>query len=80
MVTVQSLSPARRQLLAVFLAIAILPAGLAAWLAWRLLEQDRIIANDRLREIRERRSDEVVQNLSRAIGGFGTRRTQSPVW
>ena len=50
-----------------FLAIAILPAGLAVWLAWRLLEQDRIIANDHVREIRERRADEVVQSLSRAI-------------
>jgi signal transduction histidine kinase len=57
-----------RKLLVAFLAVTVLPAALAGWLAWRLLEQDRVMAGERLREIRERRADEVVQNLSRALG------------
>ncbi|MCC6361994.1 MAG: hypothetical protein IT165_00630 [Bryobacterales bacterium] len=67
MATIQSLKPAHRQLLVVLLVAAIVPAGLAAWLAWRLLDQDRIIANEQLRDIRERRSDEVVHKLSSVL-------------
>jgi signal transduction histidine kinase len=66
----EELKPARQQLLVVFLAVTIVPAGLVAWLAWRLLEQDRVIADERLREIRELRADEVVQNLARALGAL----------
>lgn len=64
------MKPARKQLLVVFLAVTVLPAALAGWLAWRLLAQDRIIAHERLREIRERRADEVVQSLSRALAAL----------
>ena len=62
------MKPAQKQLLVAFLAVAVVPAGLAAWLAWRLLQQDVILANERLREIRERRADAVVQSLTRALG------------
>ncbi len=48
--------------------VAIAPAGFAAWLAWRLLEQDRIIANERLRDLRERDADELVQSVARSLG------------
>jgi signal transduction histidine kinase len=57
----------RTQLLIVFLAVAAVPATVAGWLAWRLLAQDGVITVERLREIRERRADEVVQSLSRSI-------------
>ena len=63
------LKPARK-LLVVFLAVTLVPAGLAGWLAWRLLEQDRVMARERLREIREHRADEVVQALSRALAAL----------
>lgn len=61
---------AHKQLLVVFIAVAIVPAGLTAWLAWRLQEQDRVIAYERLRDLRERRADEVVQSLSRSLGAL----------
>ena len=61
------MKPARKQLLVVFLAVTVVPATLAGWLAWRLLAQDRIMAGERLREIRESRADELVQSLSRAL-------------
>jgi hypothetical protein len=64
------LKPARKQLLVVFLAVTVVPATLAGWLAWRLLAQDRIMAGERLREIRESRADEVVQSLSRALAAL----------
>ena len=63
------LKPARK-LLFVFLAVALVPAGLAGWLGWRLMEQDRGMAKERLREIRERRADEVAQTLSRALAAL----------
>lgn len=62
--------PARKQLLVVFLAVTVVPATLAGWLAWRLLAQDRIMASERLREIRESRAEEVVQSLSRALAAL----------
>lgn len=60
----------RIQLLAVFVAITILPAGLAAWLAWSLLQQDIVLAREQLRQIRERRADEVVQRVWGEIEGL----------
>ncbi|MBL8294128.1 MAG: HAMP domain-containing histidine kinase [Bryobacterales bacterium] len=59
---------ARKRLLVVFLAVTIMPAMLAAWLAWRLLEQDFILMRERLREVRERRADEAVLSAVRALG------------
>jgi signal transduction histidine kinase len=58
---------ARSQLLAVFLAVTVVPAVIAGWLAWRLLEQDRVMAGERLREVRERRADDAAQTLSRSF-------------
>jgi signal transduction histidine kinase len=60
----------RTQLLIVFLAVTVVPATVAGWLAWRLLAQDRVVAVERLREIRERRTDEVVQSLSHSLAGL----------
>ena len=62
------MKPVQTQLLVVFLAIAIAPAGFAAWLGWRLLEQDRIISSERLRDLREREADELVQSVARSLG------------
>ncbi len=64
------MKPSRKQLLVVFLAVTAVPAALAGWLAWRMLAQDRIMANERLRELLERRADEVVQSVSRALGAL----------
>ncbi len=66
----EALKPSRKQLLVVFLAVAVVPAALAGWLAWRLLAQDRIMAQERLHELLERRADEVVQSVSRALGAL----------
>src|SRR4051812_3352124 len=54
----------------VILAVTVVPAAVAGWLAWRLLAQDRIIAGEQLREVRERRADEVVQSLSRSLAAL----------
>ncbi len=75
---VWGLKSAQKQLLVVFLAVSVLPAGLAAWLAWRLLQQDLILANERLREIRERRADEVVQSLLRTLGELAQKARSLP--
>jgi hypothetical protein len=64
------LKPSRKQVLVVFLAVTAVPAALAGWLAWRLLAQDRIMANERLRDLLDRRADEVVQSVSRALGAL----------
>lgn len=64
------MKPARAQLLAVILAVTVVPAAVAGWLAWRLLAQDRIIAGERLRDVRERRADEAVQGLSRSLSAL----------
>jgi signal transduction histidine kinase len=64
--------------LVVFLAVTLVPAGLAGWLAWRLLEQDRVMASERLREIREHRADEVVQALSRALAALEQNARRQP--
>src|SRR5688500_17800570 len=72
------LKPANKRLLVIFLAITILPGVLAAWLAWSLLDQDFILARERLREIRERRADEVVQHLTRALGALAQQTRSLP--
>ncbi len=72
------LKPVQKQVLVVFVAVAIVPAGLAAWLAWRLMLQDRVIAGERLRDLRDRDADEAVRRISRALGVLAQETQKAP--
>jgi signal transduction histidine kinase len=52
-----------RHLLALFIAIIVLPAAVLAWLAWRTFEQDRALERQRLRERVETAAASVVSGL-----------------
>lgn len=56
-----------RHLLALFLAVTIIPAATLAWLSWRLLEQDRALASQRLQEQLERAVDLVAADFERRL-------------
>lgn len=51
-----------------FLAITLAPATALAWLSWRLLQQDRALESQRVRERLERSADLVVAALARRLG------------
>jgi signal transduction histidine kinase len=53
-----------RHLLALFIAIIVLPAAVLAWLAWRTFEQDRALERQRLRE----RVETVAASVASGLG------------
>ena len=56
-----------RHLLALFLAVTIIPATALAWLSWRLLEQDRALASQRVQEQLEHAADLVAADFGRRL-------------
>lgn len=56
-----------RLLLLSFLAVTILPAAALVWLGWRFFEQDGALAEQRVRERRERAADLVVVAFEQAL-------------
>ncbi len=58
---------APRHLLVSFLAITIVPATALGWLTWRILEQDRALESQRVRERLEHSADLVVAALDRRL-------------
>ncbi len=56
-----------RHLLVLFLAVTIIPATTLAWLSWRLLEQDRALASQRVQEQLERAVDLVAADFGRRL-------------
>ncbi|MGH2359250.1 MAG: hypothetical protein ACRDGM_01740, partial [bacterium] len=58
---------APRHLLVSFLAITIVPATALGWLSWRILEQDRALESQRVRERLEHSADLVVAALDRRL-------------
>jgi hypothetical protein len=61
-----SVSPSFK-LFALFLVFAGIPLSALGWLGWRLLDQDRAIASEQLRERRESAADLFIAGLSQAI-------------
>jgi len=59
---------APRKLLALFLLVTGVPFAGLAWLGWRLLEQDRALENQRLRERLENAASLLSHELNRALG------------
>ncbi len=56
-----------RHLLALFLAVTLIPATALAWLSWRLLEQDRALEGQRVQERLERAADLITAALERRL-------------
>ena len=62
-----------RHLLALFLAVTIIPATALAWLSWRLLEQDRALASQRVQEQLEHAADLVAADFERGLADIQER-------
>ena len=56
-----------RHLLALFLAVTIIPATALAWLSWRLVQQDRALASQRVQEQLEHAADLVAADFERRL-------------
>lgn len=61
------LSRAPRRLLMLFLTVTIAPAAALGWLSWRLLQQDRELESQRMRDKLDHAADLVVSGLSRRL-------------
>ncbi len=59
--------PARRRLLASFLAITVIPVALLVWLTWRIFDQDRALERQTLRDRMEQSADLIVAALQRDL-------------
>ncbi len=66
-----------RHLLALFLAVTIVPATALAWLSWRLLEQDHALATQRLQERLEHTADLIAAELERRLAEI---EEELPAW
>jgi len=55
------------KLLALFVVLAGIPSAALGWLGWRLLEQDRALENQRLRERLENAADLLARELDRGL-------------
>lgn len=58
------------KLLALFVLLAGIPLGALGWLGWRLLEQDRALENQRLRERLENAAGLVARELDRGLAAW----------
>jgi signal transduction histidine kinase len=58
---------ASRRLIVSFVLVLLVPAAAVVWLGARLIEQDRAIASDQLRERRESAADLFIAGLAQAI-------------
>jgi signal transduction histidine kinase len=56
-----------RHLLALFLAVTVVPATALAWLSWRLLEQDRALESQRIQERLEHAADLIAAAIERRL-------------
>ena len=56
-----------RHLLVLFLVVTIIPAITLAWLSWRLVEQDRALASQRVQEQLERAVDLIAADFERRL-------------
>ncbi len=56
-----------RHLLALFLVVTIIPATALAWLSWRLVQQDRALASQRVQEQLEHAADLVAADFERRL-------------
>jgi len=56
-----------RHLLLLFLAVTLVPATGLVWMGWRLFQQDRALAVQRIQERRERAADLIVTALQQRI-------------
>jgi two-component system, OmpR family, phosphate regulon sensor histidine kinase PhoR len=56
-----------RRLVALVLAITVVPLGVFLWLGWRLTQQDRAIEGQQRRERRQLAADKVIAAVDRAI-------------
>ena len=76
----RALLQAPRQLLAVFLALTLLPALALVWLGWRLLEQDRILEDRWMQDRRERATDLIATALQQALAADEQRLVDPASW
>lgn len=61
------LSRAPRRLLMLFLTVTVVPAAALGWLSWRLLQQDRELESQRMRDKLDHAADLVVSGLDRRL-------------
>lgn len=59
-----------RHLLGLFLVVTVGPAIALAWLSWRILEQDRALATQRVQERIEHAADLITAAIERRLAGL----------
>src|SRR5215472_7025115 len=64
------LGPGRR-ILSLFLAVALLLGGTLLWLGWRMVRQDRELAEQRLQQGRELAADLALSHLQKSLALAG---------
>ena len=57
-----------RRLVALIVGVTVVPLATLVWLGWRLLEQDRVLEQQQVRQRVERAADLIVAALQRAVG------------
>ena len=67
-----------RRIVAVFAAVALVPAAALGWLSWHLLKQDRALESQRLRERLEYAADRAGASLGRRLAETEERLAQLP--
>lgn len=62
--------PARsaRRLIVLIVGVTVVPLATLVWLGWRLVEQDRVLEHQQVRQRVERAADLIVAALQRAVG------------
>ena len=60
------------------MAITVVPVAVLAWLTWRILDQDRALSQQTLRDQLERSADVIVAELKRDIAALEDQLAQSP--
>lgn len=67
-----------RQMLAVFLGVALVSAGALGWLGWLLLKQDTALESQRRRDMLEQAADRASATMQLAVVELQARLTSSP--
>jgi signal transduction histidine kinase len=72
------LPQAPRRVLTLFLAVTILPAAALGWLSWKLIQQDRELEAQRMRDTLGREADRIVTALEQRLDEAGSLLSDPP--